>query len=370
MLARTDNDSAIKHSRPNELLQPIEAKLLLCLSDISASETFLSCNPLDGLVNIKLMNWLQNGQATLVKCACLMLGNSARSNDRCEAMFSKLKLIPGNKSLPQRLLDVIKQTDDQSLIHAALGLLGNLSQPISNKTHLGDLEFVEEIYGILSIKTVTQSVKIAALRVLRLLTKQSWDNTRRLFSRPKVISSLNIPVDMDNTSQAETEQTLTISAEDATMFSLIMTQLWHVEDFHLLVEAGRLIVCVLRNIYSLQLRPEESESLLELIWQDDFAAKFLAFMFQQEKIEQVRFEAFFGAALLSRTEQGAIYFSKALSDDLVKVLEDTVRMTPAMAEPTARSNHNRENALVLVSGLLGVMVSLNRCLLISRADLV
>ena len=357
VLARTNNDSDIRHSKPDQLAQSIEAKLLLYLSGISASEAFLNCNPLDGRVNFMLTKWLQGGPVTLIKCACLMLGNSARSNDRCEAMFSKLKVIPGNESLPQCLLDVIKHTEDQSLVHAALGLLGNLSQPISNKTQLGDLGFVEEVYGTLSFNTVTQSVNTAALRALRLLTKESWDNTKRLFSCPKVSSNLNLSESVKNASQAEAKQILATDNKETTMFSLITTQLWHVEDFQLLVEIGRLVTSVLRNIYSLKARSEESEPVLKLIWQDDFAAKYLAFMLQQEKIEQTRSEAFFGAALLTRGEEGAVCFFKAISDDLIKVLENTVVLTPAVDEPTARSNHDRENALVLVSGLLKVMVS-------------
>lgn len=356
MLARTDNGSVISISEPDESLPNIEDKLLLSLSDVSASEHFLNHNPLSGRVNVMLTTWLQDRPGPLIKCAFLMLGNSARSNDRCEAMISTSKLIPGNKSLPQRLLDVIKQSEDQSVVHAALGLLGNLSQPISNKILLGDLGFVEEVYCILSFDTVTQSVNVAALRVLRLLSKDSWVNTKRLFCQPKERSNLKCSVDADNASQAEIRQASKIPAKDATMFSFITTQLWHIEDFHLLVEVGRLIISILRNLHSHQLRPEESEPFLKLIWQNDFAIKYIAFMLQQEKLEQVRSEALFGAALLTRTEEGAAYLSKILGDDLIKVLEDTVRLTPTTSEPTARSDHDRENALVLVSGLLEVMV--------------
>ena len=349
-----DHRNVIRGSSASvEPSHPTVMKLLLFLSDISASEAFVSCNPIDGPVIGKLMDWLRTGSVELTKCACLMLGNSARSNELCEAMLSTPSSIPEAQSIPQHLSNIVEQNHDRTLTHAALGLTGNLSQPVANKNHFGDFGLVEKICSVISVRVITHDVNIAGLRALRLLVRDSWGNTERLFSRTRADMMSNL---IDENKNGPDEIT---SSEYRTNFSVIVRQLWNTEDFQVLVEVGRLIIAVLRNIHSLQISQEQSKRVFMLVLQEDITAKYLSYLLQQEKMKHVRSEALFGAALLCRSKEGALYFSQTLDDALVKVLEDVVEGTSSATDVDTRDNYDSDNTMVLVSELLKFQVSLS-----------
>ena len=343
---------------PDEIsAEIISAKLVSALSDISASEAFYDSNAVDSYNIATIIGWLRTDSEALFKCACLMLGNVARSTSQCELVMERLGSSAHETSTLQLLERTIQKSRDSSVTHAGMGLIGNLSQSSLCRDQLGSLGFVELIYSKLSVDAVVQDINIAALRALRLLIKNNCDNIERLFQQAesdRKFSQGPITPNMPNHQDAEPSPP---SLKTDTIFSDILAQFWKLDNLNVLVEVGRLIIAVLRNVYTLGSPAEVTKSIISSVMQDKHAMKFIILMLKQNKIQAARSEAIFGAALVVRTRTGASRFAEALDDELFDLLQVLLAPEPSSEGASPQHKHDRENTMVLISELLAHEVS-------------
>jgi hypothetical protein len=371
---RFDSHPSIGSSEPDEddakALSQMRSNLNQVLSDISALPEFKEAYPVISPLTSSLRRWLLSPQLQLQVCACIMLGNLARSDAACEEFVH-------TSQVHKPLISVLAEANDSQLLHAALGFLKNLALPLQNKEALGAAGLFDVMPRLWALDTL-QQIQFSSISLARQLTVGTFENVRKICKR----------LSDDSDSPANTR----------TYLSLLTALFERTDVAPIKMEISRLITSVCRVFNSYTGRtPEEMERIrIKFFKMHPDVGRPLSFMVSQEKWPVVRSEGWFVFALMARFPEGAQCISDLMHDvavfqPLVEVLTgkrivdyqpsssspssptssittspsvssvttSTINFqthTPESVQPHAQAAElqriDRENALVLVSELL------------------
>lgn len=370
---RFDAQPSIGETSPDEedakALQQMRSSLNQVLSDVSALPEFQVAIPVTSAISATIRRWLSSPQLQLQVCACIMLGNLARSDAACEEFVHISKIhIP--------LIAILKDTNDSQLLHAALGFLKNLALPIKNKEPLGDAGIFDVLPRLWLLDTL-QQIQFSSISLTRQLINNTYENVRKVCHR--------LSEDKDSPANMRSKLSLLIALFERTDVEPIK------------MEIARLITAVCRVYNSLHSKSLED---MERIRKKFFTmhpdvGRPLSFMVSQTKWPVVRSEGWFVFALMARYPDGAQCISDMMQDvtvfqPLVELLTGKTLVeygisspgsspsggslltsspsgisnisspsdsqTPESVKPHAQADEmariDRENALVLISELL------------------
>lgn len=280
-------------------LEQMRKNLNEVLADISALPEFgkyLQESPLPST----LRQWLSYSQPQLQVCACIMLGNVARSDAVCEELVHR-------DGIHRPLILIIKSSSDSSLLHAALGFLKNLALPIRNKETLGDSGLFDLLPRLWALDTL-QQIQFTSISLTRQLTIGTFENVRKVCSR--------LSTDPDSPAASRTKLSLLIALFERTDVEPIK------------MEIARLITSVCRVFNSLgagDRTPAEQEvDRVKFFSRHPDVGRPLGFMVSQTKWPVVRSEGWFVFALMARYPEGAKCIGDMLYD--VKVFRPLVQL--------------------------------------------
>ena len=327
------------------------------LSDVSAIPEFKDAYPLESPLVGSLRMWLAVSQAQLQVCACVMLGNLARSDDVCRTMVHDFQV-------QDPLINLLRTSDDTQVLHAATSFLKNLALMPDNKNLIGEAGLIEVLSRLWSMDTAPQ-IQYAGASLTRQVVSGSFQNIQRL------LTSLSSDPDSP--------------AHSRTYLSLLLRLCARSDQPATHIEVARTVtaICRVLNSPNQTASPEEVEALSHRLYSlhHDVARPLVA-MIKQKQWPVIRSEGWFAFALMARSKEGAPPVNEAMSNSeilrpLVEVVTGREMGTPGSAEETPPGftglnspseeqqktaemrRIDRENALVLISKLLEHLVSLS-----------
>jgi hypothetical protein len=260
------------------------------LSDVSALPEFKETCPVVSPFTSALRRWLLSPQLQLQVCACIMLGNLARSDEACEEFVHTSRV-----HLP--LISILKETNDSQLLHAALGFLKNLALPAKNKEVLGNTDIFQVLPRLWALDTL-QQIQFSSVSLARQLTIGNFQNVRRLYTK--------LSPDEDSPAHRRTNLSLLIGLFERTDVEPIK------------MEIARLITSACRVFNSIapqEFTPEDMERMRKKFFAfHPDVGRPLSFMVSQTKWPVVRSEGWFVFALMARYPEGAQCISDLLHD--------------------------------------------------------
>ncbi len=347
----------------------LRSNLNQVLSDISALPEFKAAYPVISPLTMSLRRWLLSPQLQLQVCACIMLGNLARSDEACEEFVQTCQV-------HQPLISILKDANNSQLLHAALGFLKNLALPAKNKETLGNAGLFDVLPRLWALDTL-QQIQFSSIALARQLTIGTFENVRNVCKR----------LSQDEGSPANIR----------TKLSLLIALFERTDAEPVKMEIARLIASVTRVFTTYTGRtPEQMTKIrIKFFRLHPDVGRPLSFMVSQTKWPVVRSEGWFVFAIMARFPEGAQCISDLMHDvsvfqPLVQILtgKDIIEFkspassspvttpsdssgpsptysgpntgyeakTPESVQPNAQAAEmeriDRENALVLVSELL------------------
>jgi hypothetical protein len=345
-----------------KLLSQMRSSFNQVLSDVSALPEFAIACPVVSPFACSLRRWLSSPQLQLQVCACIMLGNLARSDASCEEFVHTCQV-------HKPLITVLNSTNDSQLLHAALGFLKNLALPPKNKDALGETGLMDVLPRLWNLDNL-QQIQYSSISLTRQLIIGNWENIRRICVR----------LSPDPDSPAHMHSNLSILIDIFARVDVEPTKM----------EIARLITALCRVFNALKTdNPEKLEANRKRFFEmHPGIGRPLGFMVSQNKWPVVRSEGWFVFALMARTPEGAQCISDLMHDvtvfqPLVEMLTGksivdgkpvstpgsdlsspklpnggiaiegmTPEATNAPVQSAEMARIDRENALVLVSELL------------------
>lgn len=321
-----------------QLLNQLRLKLNQTLGDISALPTFLETYPIGSpLVNV-LQSWLTRQQETLQICACVVLGNVARTDEICQLMIDQL-------NIHRALIHNLNSNTIGGVLHASLGFLKNLSIAESNREKLGEAGIIPALSKVWTYDTVPQ-VQLAATSVTRLVIASNVKNISRL------LASLSSDPDSP--------------AHLRTYLSMLLSLCSRTDTVPIKTEIGRTICSICRTLLS---RPKtadvegEISALLDRLFDlHKDISRPVGAMVTQTEWPVVRSEGWFALALMASHDKGCPAVVDCLIDtdiytQVEKSLEVTDEESAAAAGVTGTSEQlqrkgDRDNLVIMVKELL------------------
>ncbi|KAL4994803.1 armadillo-type protein [Aspergillus recurvatus] len=294
-------------------------KINQALAELSASPLFAESYPLDSSLSRTLKSWLSSSEDQLQICACVMLGNLARSDEVCVAMVNELKI-------HEELIAVLNSNARGAALHSALGFLKNLAIASDNRIIIGEAGIVPAVARLWAYETVPQ-VQLAATSITRQLVISSVENIGRLLEPPE-------------------------GKEAQTYLSLLLALFEKTDSTPIKTEIGRITVSICRTLISKC--NTAGDPLLDSLFTHKGIALPLGAMVTQTQWPVVRSEGWFALALMASTKAG--------SDAVVNGLQtidgfSLIEQTLSAAEPSdneadkAQWLKDRDNIIVLVQEL-------------------
>jgi hypothetical protein len=279
-------------------LSQMRSNLNQVLSDVSALPEFKKAYPVVSPLTMSLRRWLLSPQLQLQVCACIMLGNLARSDDACEEFVH-------TSHIHKPLISILTEATDSQLLHAAIGFLKNLAMPLKNKEVIGAAGLFDIMPRLWALDTL-QQIQFSSISLSRQLTIGTFENVRKVCQR----------LSDDPDSPANTR----------TRLSLLITLFERTDVAPIKMEISRLITSVCRVFTSYTGRsPEEMERIrIKFFTMHPEVGRPLSFMVSQDKWPVVRSEGWFVFALMARFPEGAQCISDLMHD--VAVFQPLVEM--------------------------------------------
>ena len=291
-----------RDSEDEEQLAAIRASLVETLSEISALQEFATqYEDLDSPIVVNLLEWLSGPHSQLELCACLMLGNLARSDDVCREMIARY-------AIHTNLISLVRNSSNPQVLHAALGFLRNLGLLTEHKEILGRAGIIEATTRFWKVDS-SPHVAQAAISLIRQIVKDSVYNTQSMLA----------PLSSDPESPAYSR----------TQLSLLLLLFSRLDDTGAKVEIARLIAAILRCVHSssdpsIEVSRDQLKSRLFALHPD--IAQPLAMMVTQNRWPIIRSEGWFALALTARSVEGAASIDAILKQaELFIALQSTVR---------------------------------------------
>ncbi|CZR61224.1 uncharacterized protein PAC_11120 [Phialocephala subalpina] len=287
------------------------------LSDISALPEFQQTCPVVSPLTSSLRRWLLSPQLQLQVCACIVLGNLARSDEACvEFVHTSRVHIP--------LITILQDANDSQLLHAAIGFLKNLALPLKNKEVLGNAGIFKTLPRLWALDTL-QQIQFSSISLARQLTIGTFENVRNVCKR--------LSEDENSPAYNRTNLSLLIALFDRTDVEPIK------------MEISRLITSVCRVFNTTKTRtPEDLERIrIKFFKMHPDVGRPLGFMVSQTRWPVVRSEGWFVFALMARYPEGAQCISDLMHDvavfaPLVEMLTGKRLVDYQPASPSARSD--------------------------------
>ncbi|KAI9715185.1 MAG: hypothetical protein M1812_006164 [Candelaria pacifica] len=330
-----------------QLLHQMRDSLIHALSDISALPEFSIVYPLESPLVGSLRVWLTVPQVQLQTCACVILGNLARSDEICQTMVQTFRI-------HEALILVLESSDDSQVLHSASGFLKNLVVFAENKATVGETRIIRVLARLWSLEALPQ-IQYAGASLARQLMTGSYSN----------IQGLLVPLSADPDSPAHSR----------TYLSLLLVLYEKTDQVSTRTEIARAVtaICRILNSANPPLAVDDFEETIHRFYSlHEGVARPLATMVSQTQWPVIRSEGWFAFALMARNEEGAIAVSHAMHNvAVIRPLVETVtgksfNGNDALETPEAEldekqlemKRRDRENALVLLSELLRFRVSL------------
>ncbi|KAL4869336.1 hypothetical protein BDV12DRAFT_83560 [Aspergillus spectabilis] len=327
-------------SDDSQALAQSRLKLNHGLAEVSDSPLFAQLYPLDSSLSQTLKSWVTNPENQLQICACIMLGNLARSDEVCVAMVRELQI-------HKELIAVLKTDARGAVLHSALGFLKNLAIASGNRLRLGEAGIIPAIARLWGYETVPQ-VQLAATSIARQLVISSVENISRILesvvSLPEEKESDNI----DNDS-------------GKTYLSLLLALFQKTDSTPIKTEIGRTVASLYRTLVPKSKASEQDDpsvhSLLDrLFTRHEGIALPLGAMVTQTQWPVVRSEGWFALALMASTKPGAEAVIHGLQEiEGFSLIEQTLTAEEPAADnevDKVKWRKDRDNIFVLVQELL------------------
>lgn len=308
--------------------------LVAILADISALPEFGDAYPLMSPTISSLLLWLDTEQVQLQVCACIMLGNIARSDAVC------CELVYRNQT-HVKLLKLLERTSDPQTLDAALGFLRNLSRPIQNKTVLGQASTIKILSRVWDMSVVPQ-IQYTSVTITRLLVSDSVTNIETLLGGSSPHSSG--------------------LAEEDDYLAQLLSLYRKIDDLPTKLEIGRVITAIYRLLNTLgqTAHAEIADFLLyrlTTLYPD--IGQPLAAMVVQSNWPIIRSEGFFAFALVARSSGGrAIVSGLVQQSEVTSVLSDMLKTGALTSGPESHTGldkeskaRDRSNVLILMDEL-------------------
>lgn len=315
-------------------------KINQALAEVSASSLFMKYYPLDSGLSKTLKSWVVSDEDQLQICACVMLGNLARSDEVCQVMVRDLKI-------HEELISVLNSDARGAVLHSALGFLKNLAISGDNRVSLAEAGIIPAVSRLWAYDSVPQ-VQFSAASITRQITISSIENIARLLAP--------LSQDPDSPEHGRTYLTLLLSLFEKSDSAPIQT------------EIGRTIASICRTI-SPKAREgdEQAVSILKKLYGlHEGVARPLGAMTTQTQWPVVRSEGWFALALMANNKSGCVAVANCLQkEEVMELLKATLSADPSREKETEGANtsqvsKDRDNAFVLVQELLKNEVSFMR----------
>ncbi|KAL4888546.1 armadillo-type protein [Aspergillus ambiguus] len=315
-----------------QALSQLRLKLNQTLAEVSASPLFADIYPVGSPLSHTLKTWLTSTQDHLQICACVMLGNLARSDEVCARMVHDLHI-------HKDLIHILNSDARGAVLHAALGFLKNLAIAGDNKLALGAADIIPAIARLWSYETIPE-VQFAATTIARQLILASIENIARLLD--------TAPADTNNDDDGSSHQTY---------LSLLLVLSRKTDAAPIKTEIGRIVASICRTVVPKSRDGDAAaRSLLDCLFRvHDAIATPLADMITQTEWPVVRSEGWFAMALMASEDRGAVVVAQCLQmQNLLPMIEEALGGTPAEAADAEklRLTKDRDNIVVLVRELL------------------
>ena len=304
-------------------------KINQALSEVSASPLFAAQYPLNSPLAQTLKTWIVGDEDQLQICACVMLGNLARSDEVCQVMVRDLKI-------HEELISVLNSDARGAVLHSAIGFLKNLAIAGDNRLVLGQAGLIPAVSRLWAFESVPQ-VQFAAASIARQLIISSVDNIVRLLAQPS----------------AEPDT----PASRGTCLSMLLELFGKSDSAPIKTEIGRSITSICRTLSPLARDgDEQAAAILEKFYRlHEGVARPVGAMITQTQWPVVRSEGWFALALMATTKSGCAAVADCLRDEgVMELLKKTVASDEDNAEEKEKAQlaKDRDNVFVLVQELL------------------
>lgn len=267
-----------------------------------------------------------------------MLGNLARSDDVCESMVRDMEI-------HKPLVSILSGDAKGSVLHAALGILKNLSIAGDNRRYLGDIGTIPAVSRLWAFETIPQ-VQLSATSLTRQMVVSSLPNISRLLE----------PLSTDPDSPAYYR----------TYLSLLLSLFLKTDSTPIKTEIGRTVAAICRKLNQAKNEggesSQEAEALLDRVFRlhEDIAHP-IDVMVTQTEWPVVQSEGWFVLALMASTEQGALAVVDCmLNTSVFHLLDEAVKFDfsslsggdPVQEKERQRRQKDRDNILILIDGML------------------
>ncbi|RKF77598.1 putative gtp binding protein [Golovinomyces cichoracearum] len=316
---RFDIQSIVNESHDDKALINLRNELNQVLSDISALPEFTEACPISSNFSKTLQQWLVATcpKIQLQVCACIMLGNLARSDTVCTEFIHTLQI-------HKPLITIVNRENKSQILHAILGFLKNLAIPLENKKPIGEAGIFKALARLWALDTVTQ-VQFSAISLGRQLTIGTFENVHQLIQE-------------------------SIPNEKGGILSHLGNLFNKTDDEPVKMEIGRMTTSICRVLYS---RNESSWEVIQSTRIQFFRmypeiSQQLKFIVSQKKWPVVRSEGWFVLALISRFAEGAAFVSQLIQDStffelLSKVLTGNPVIDPIHSPSTTQNIDSETN---------------------------
>ncbi|CAI7569164.1 hypothetical protein N7533_001910 [Penicillium manginii] len=314
-------------------LAQLRLKINTSLAEVSASPLFAEHYPLDSELSKTLKSWVVSSEDQLQVCACVMLGNLARSDEVCQTMVNELKI-------HEELIAVLNSDHTRgAVLHSVLGFLKNLAIAGENRLTLARAGIIPAVSRLWAYDSIPQ-VQFSASTIARQVIISSMENISRLLA----------PLSEDPDSPAH----------QRTYLSLLLALFEKTDSSPIKTEIGRTVASICRTV-SPKARDGDAEasSLLEKLFKlHEGIASPVGSMITQTQWPVVRSEGWFALALMATTDSGCVAVVDCLgNEEVMEVLKTTMAGEPPSSEEGAETTQTQVqkdhgNALVLLQALL------------------
>lgn len=257
------------------------------LSDISALPEFTAAFPVTSPISSRLRKWLSGPHSQLQVCACIMLGNIARSDAACEEFVHTLQI-------HKPLIAILNDTNDIQVLHATLGFLKNLALPLRNKLELGNAGLIYALERLWSLEVQPQ-IQYSSLSLLRQLLIGTFENVIQV--------AQHLSTDPDSPAYLKSRLS-------------ILIDIFHKTDVEpIKMEVARLFAAIVRVFTSPNAKITDEDRLRKVFFErHPDIGRPISYMVTQKKWPVVRSEGWFVMALMCRTPEGAKCVSNIMHD--------------------------------------------------------
>ncbi|KAI2621369.1 armadillo-type protein [Xylaria nigripes] len=342
-------------------LKQVHNAFTTILADLSANSSFASLCQIDGEEAKMMHRWILTSNDSLRSAACLILGNLARSDDKCIYLVQQLAI-----HIPLIAILSDPENADAGLSHSILSFFKNLAIPPQNRPILGNAGLFDTnvLPRIWNIDTQFQ-VQFDGVSLTRLLLVSCPENVRHMCapiieeagSSENTRTNLHILMDVNKRSDQEptvmeTARAMTAvcrvlhtngpssqpSTSDQSQTALAPTDPFPLPPSQKIPTQpakqadGALALPSLETFYEIH------STIIDAMFR----------LAQQSKFPTLRSELAFALALIARSTPGAAAIAQALHQT---EKASSITELATSEEPTAHVA-DRENTLVLIAELL------------------